>query len=187
MSLLPKKTQSDQSILSILRPVDSIPAPLLDQELEASDSDLPSSVVEEIEITTSSTRLRYSAEEIKHESDGYHDDSPTVHISDQLRIRDSESNATNFDHQPEDDDECNSELDSTSESQFQLSARDQARGASQHQQQHRRRRMTAQLARQKAFDLSCEIGALKKIQERLERQRERLITMYLSITPSRNN
>ena len=40
------------------------------------------------------------------------------------------------------------------------------------------RRMTPQFARQKAADLSYEIGALVKIKERLERQRERLIAMY---------
>ena len=38
--------------------------------------------------------------------------------------------------------------------------------------------MTPQFARQKAADLSYEIGALVKIKERLERQRERLITKY---------
>jgi hypothetical protein len=44
--------------------------------------------------------------------------------------------------------------------------------------------MTPQLARQKAFNLSYEIGALKKTQERLERKRERLL-MYM--TPGPNN
>ena len=39
-------------------------------------------------------------------------------------------------------------------------------------------RMTPQFARQKAAGLSYEIGALVKIKERLERQRERLITKY---------
>jgi hypothetical protein len=38
--------------------------------------------------------------------------------------------------------------------------------------------MTPKLARQKAFDLSYEIGALKKIQERLERQREKLLIYW---------
>ena len=40
------------------------------------------------------------------------------------------------------------------------------------------RRMSPQFARQKAADLSYEIGALVKIKERLERERERLISMY---------
>ena len=39
-------------------------------------------------------------------------------------------------------------------------------------------RLTPQFARQKAADLSYEIGALVKIKERLERQRERLFTKY---------
>ena len=39
-------------------------------------------------------------------------------------------------------------------------------------------RMTPQFARQKAADLSYEIGALVKIKEQLERQHERLITKY---------
>jgi histone deacetylase complex regulatory component SIN3 len=43
------------------------------------------------------------------------------------------------------------------------------------------RRMTPQLARQKALDLSYEIGALNKIKERLERQRETLL-MYCDNT-----
>ena len=40
------------------------------------------------------------------------------------------------------------------------------------------RRMSPQFARQKAANLSYEIGALVKIKERLERERERLISMY---------
>jgi hypothetical protein len=38
--------------------------------------------------------------------------------------------------------------------------------------------MTPQLARQKASDLSYEIGALIKIKERLERERENVL-MYI--------
>lgn len=40
--------------------------------------------------------------------------------------------------------------------------------------------MTPQLARQKASDLSYEIGALLKIKERLERQRESLLMYCMS-------
>jgi hypothetical protein len=73
----------------------------------------------------------------------------------------------------------NSELDaSETPSQFHLPAKDLASGIqvspSHHQQLHRRR-MTAQLARQKVSDLSYEIGVLKKLQERLERRRERFL------------
>jgi hypothetical protein len=50
---------------------------------------------------------------------------------------------------------------------------DSERDMSSHQQL--RQYMTPQHARQKAYDLSCEIGALIKIKERLERQRERLL------------
>lgn len=67
-----------------------------------------------------------------------------------------------------------SETESESQPHLQVSARDQVTG---HQQRLQRRRMTPRLARQKASELSYEIGALKKIQERLERQRERLL-MY---------
>jgi hypothetical protein len=74
------------------------------------------------------------------------------------------------------DDDYSLELDIPS--QFQLSPRDHNPSKSQSQQpQLRRQHMTPQLAQQKASDLSYEIGALKKIQERLERQRERLL-MY---------
>ena len=86
---------------------------------------------------------------------------------------------------PESRDNSSTELDTDSEPQVHLTARDQARGPFKLQSPLvRRRPMTPQLARQKASDLSYEIGALKKIQERLERKRERLL-MYL--TPSRNS
>ena len=74
--------------------------------------------------------------------------------------------------------ELESLLDTT---EFPLSARNHTTGggpSQPHQQHLQRRRMTPQLARPKAADLSYEIGALKKIQERLERKREKLLTTY---------
>lgn len=55
MSLLPKKTQLDPK----LEPVDSISASSLEQELEVSDYDLPSSVVEELEIDVGSLKFTF--------------------------------------------------------------------------------------------------------------------------------
>lgn len=49
------------------------------------------------------------------------------------------------------------------------------------------RDMTPQLARQKAAELSYEIGALLKIKERLERQRERLLITYCYTTQNLNS
>jgi hypothetical protein len=75
------------------------------------------------------------------------------------------------------DDDYNLELDA-SETHFHLPAKDLASRINispSQQQQLRQRRMTPQLARQKVSNLSYEIGVLKKIQERLERRRERFL------------
>jgi hypothetical protein len=82
-------------------------------------------------------------------------------------VQDNASDDYQSDTEPE-------SLFDTTVTEFSLSA------TSGHSQSHvrHRRRMTPLIARQKAAELSYEIGALVKIKERLERKREKLLTTY---------
>lgn len=155
--------------------IDSIDASPLDPE--ASDSDVVSvvsSVVEEIEVTLQPSRSPHAASpklEPCTQAAAHLISMPPTYIG-------GPSPSPECDENQLETDDYSSELDLAAH--FQLSARDHSPFESQSQLQPLRQleqRMTPQLARQKACDLSYEIGALKKIQERLERQRERML-MY---------